>query len=125
MFETVGGIIVLFFIYVVMNPNMKLEGLWERKKGVLTILALPPLLFYLAITTSPEYYMTSNILMVLIGIIILFILCGGLNSLMTDKEYKEYHKKQRDYKKAIDKLTAKQEKRERDKEKKKRKKRRK
>ena len=125
MFETVGGIIVLFFIYVVMNPNMKLEGLWERKQGVLIILALPPLLFYLAITMSPEYYMMSNILMVLIGIIILFILCGGLNSLMTDKESKEYHKKQRDYKKAIDKLTAKQEKRERDKEKKKRKKQRK
>jgi len=32
-----------------------MKKLWERKKGVLIVLALPPLLIYLASGTSSEY----------------------------------------------------------------------
>ena len=90
-----------------------MKNLWERKKGVLIILALPPLLIYLASGTSSQYGWMVITLYILAGIIVVFVLTGGLSRLMTDKEYKEREKKQRDYDRAIDKLSAKQEKRER------------
>ena len=99
-----------------------MKKLWERKKGVLIILALPPLLIYLASGTSSQYGWMVAILYILAGIIVVFILTGGLNSLMTDKEPKEYEKKQRDHDRAIDKLVAKQEKREKRKKRRKRRK---
>ena len=99
-----------------------MKNLWERKKGVLTILVLPPLLIYLASTTSSEYGWMIAILYILAGIIVIFVLTGGLGRLMTDKQYEEHEKKQRDHFRAIDKLTAKQEKRERRERRKKRKK---
>ena len=90
-----------------------MKKLWERKKGVLIILALPPLLIYLASGTSSQYGWMVTILYILAGIIVVFVLTGGLSRLMTDKEYKEHEKKQRDYDRAINKVSAKQEKRER------------
>ena len=69
-----------------------MKNLWERKKGVLTILVLPPLLIYLASTTSSEYGWMVAILYILAGVIVIFILTGGLSTLMTDKEYKEHEK---------------------------------
>ena len=90
-----------------------MKKLWERKKGVLIILALPPLLIYLASGTSSQYGWMVATLYILAGIIVVFVLTGGLSRLMTDKEFEEHEKKQRDYDRAIDKLSAKQEKRER------------
>ena len=99
-----------------------MKKLWERKKGVLIVLALPPLLIYFASTTGSQYGWMVLTLYILAGIIVVFILTGGLSSLMTDKESKEYEKKQRDHDRAIDKLVAKQEKREKRKKRRKRRK---
>ncbi len=99
-----------------------MKKLWERKKGVLIVLALPPLLIYLASGTSSQYGWMVATLYILAGIIVVFILTGGLSRLMTDKESEEYEKKQRDYDRAIDKLSAKQEKREKRKKRRKRRK---
>ena len=86
------------------------------------VLALPPLLIYLASGTSSEYGWMVATLYILAGIIVVFILTGGLSRLMTDKESEEYEKKQRDFDRAIDKLSAKQKKREKRKKRKKRRK---
>ena len=99
-----------------------MKNLWERKKGVLIVLALPPLLIYFASTTGSQYGWMVATLYILAGIIVVFILTGGLSSLMTDKEYKEHEKKQRDHSKAIEKLIVKQEKREKRKKRRKRRK---
>ena len=90
-----------------------MKKLWERKKGVLIILALPPLLIYFASGTGSQYGWMVITLYILAGIIVVFVLTGGLSRLMTDKEYKEHEKKQRHHVRAIDKLIDKQEKRER------------
>ena len=70
-----------------------MKKLWERKKGVLIILALPPLLIYFASGTGSQYGWMVITLYILAGIIVVFVLTGGLSRLMTDKEYKEHEKK--------------------------------
>ena len=72
-----------------------MKNLWERKKGVLIFLALPPLLIYLASTTGSQYGWMVAILYILAGIIVVFILTGGLSRLMTDKEYEEREERER------------------------------
>ena len=99
-----------------------MKNLWERKKGVLIILALPPLSIYLALNTGSQYGWMVTALFIFAGIIVVFILTGGLSTIMTDKEYEENEKKQRDFDRAIDKLSAKQKKREKRKKRRKRRK---
>ena len=50
-----------------------MKKLWERKKGVLIVLALPPLLIYLASGTSSQYGWMVATLYILAGIIVIFI----------------------------------------------------